>query len=83
MSHLEQFISKEDLFLLRNTKTKVVFSTLQAEKMILENQLAESEYRNLILSLRLKYGLEDNCSIDESTGKVLKPINEEKNNENS
>jgi hypothetical protein len=86
--HNDQFISAEDLALLRNTKSKAVVSALQAEKAILETQLADSEYRNLILSLCLKYNLNEQYSIDEATGKVIKPsqspkVQEDTKNEDS
>ncbi len=67
-----QFISTEDLNLLKGNKSKVVIAGLGAQKAILESQLADAEYQNRVLSLCLKYNLNDQCSIDEQTGEILK-----------
>ncbi len=77
MTQSTQWISPEDLSLLRNSKSKNILLHLQAEKTILESQLADLEYKNVILSLRLKYQLEENIAIDENTGKIILPENTE------
>lgn len=65
-------ISMSDLLVIKNAKTKVGHMAQRAEKAILESQLADLEHRNLVLSIYLKYRLNDTDTIDESSGEIIR-----------
>jgi hypothetical protein len=68
----DKVVSKEDLDLIKNSRNKVQFSMLKAEKASLEAKTDELEYKNAILNMYLKYGLTLDMLIDENTGAVTK-----------
>lgn len=72
----DRYISVEDLIMIKTVKTKVGHMAQKAEKAILESQFTELEHQNVVLNVYLKYHLNMQDSIDESTGKII-PFNNE------
>ena len=63
-------ISNEDLQIIKEFKLNKFINTLEAEKAVLENKIAELQYQNRVLMMYIKYGLTDNFIIDESSGEI-------------
>lgn len=78
----ERFISVEDLITIKTIKTKVGHMAQKAEKAILESQFTELEHQNVVLNVYLKYNLNMQDSIDETTGKIM-PFNNETSQQES
>ena len=68
----EEFLSQQDFAILKDLRTKAAFILVKAEKAILENKVAELEYKSALLNAYLKYNIDINDSIDESTGKIVR-----------
>ncbi len=67
----EKIISLEDLNAIKTARTKAAILALKAEKALTEAQLGEAEYKNHILEIYIKYGIDRNSSIDETTGRIM------------
>lgn len=61
----EQFLSQEDLLLLRTIRQKLQVVELQ-------RYAAELEVKNAVLQIYLKYKLTETDNIEESTGRIIK-----------
>jgi hypothetical protein len=74
----EEHISKEDLMNWQNSRVNTNIARLKAEKAVEEHKNAELASRNLLLTLYLKYKLDEKDSIDLETG-VIKMFNTSSN----
>ena len=66
-------ISAEDLLTITKAKHKMELTILVAEKYKLAASLAESNYRNVVNNIYVKYGLPTNYIIDDNTGAIVVP----------
>ena len=69
---MEKNISAEDLKTIQDYKLNVSTHTFQVEKAVLENQIAELQLQNVMLRLYVKYGLDDNYTIDYNSGEIVR-----------
>lgn len=67
-------IAQEDLNILKEARQKAGWLSLRAEKALLEAQIAETEQKNCILNIYVKYGLKPTDQFDDKSGEVTSAI---------
>jgi hypothetical protein len=70
-------IEENDLQVITTAKQRAISAAQQAEKVVAEAKVAELEYRNVVQQVFLKYGLSLQDRIDENTGLITRPEDEE------
>lgn len=73
-------IEDKDLYMITVSKMKIELATAEAEKYVLTAKLADSQFKNTVNNIFMKYGLSQGDIIDEKTGEITRAKKEEENN---
>jgi hypothetical protein len=76
MSEKVSNIQSEDLVLINNARGKLLTLASKADAAVAEAKIADLELQVIIRNTYLKYGLNIQCKVDETTGAVTYPETE-------
>lgn len=68
----DRFIDANDFASLKDLRIKTAFITTQTEKAMLEQRIAELEYKTAVLNVYIKNRMSLSETIDDNTGKIIK-----------
>lgn len=68
----DSYVSSEDLQAIQNIKTKAAYMQVLADNAALQAKLAETEVRNAVLMMFVKYNLSNQHTIDFNNGRIIK-----------
>lgn len=71
-------LKEQDKHALDLAKTNKKIATLNAEKAVTQNELAELQYKYIVLQIYMKYGLSPKDGIDED-GNIIKASDSNEN----